>query len=53
MGKGSERFAACVSAPGIGGICFNATGAVQCVGADELANGEALCARWEHKCTIF
>ena len=50
-----KRFAACRAAPGVGGICYDSAGPVQCLTATELAAGAGreLCPGFTSKCTIY
>jgi hypothetical protein len=48
------RFARCRGMAGVGGICYNGSGAVQCITAADLANTSTiLCAGFTGKCTIY
>jgi hypothetical protein len=48
------RFEACRTAAGVGGICYNDSGLVQCLSAVELANTNTTpCIGYSGKCTIY
>merc|ERR1711879_955645 len=49
------RFAACKIAPGVGGVCYNATGDVLCLTAMQLVESTSrdLCDAYTSKCTII
>lgn len=49
-------FASCKAAPGVGGVCFNASGPANCITAEDcskLAQGQDVCRGYTHACTIY